>query len=424
MRKTPAIIAGLAIVGAAYLGTLYVSGNKAMARLHQWVDDANAYQSKVHIDLQDEKKGLFTSTATIVIADAQGKVNIDAPLSLHHGLFSTDIDSRVAFVVNGQNVMTLAQASDDRFLVQAHVKHNDDGRGSEMRVSTQGVLVLSGRDGDELRVEQPDLSICRANDGSLIIRIHEAAYQSFQQTMVVAAVDVTNSIVYDNAWVERAISIIKDSLKRDSEENAKSIAVLMLSQIPDIRSQIKKLNIKDGQLGINLNDAKLAWISEQDTTPVYHLTASVQDVIAVNKHYKGAISLKVDRRVSDLFMGAVRSVGESSGHFNQAEYERKLVALLQESPRLTLESFSLSGDDLPSVTADGYVSVGNANIKSIDDANKQFPDLLAGQLEVRNVPAQALGLAAYAGLYNLKAGDDVKFEISKGHLIANGTLLF
>ncbi|WP_414502003.1 hypothetical protein [Zymobacter sp. IVIA_5232.4 C2] len=43
---------------------------------------------------------------------------------------------------------------------------------------------------------------------------------------------------------------------------------------------------------------------------------------------------------------------------------------------------------------------------------------------MRKTPIIIAGLAAYAGLYNLKAGDGMTFKIRKGHLIANGTFLF
>lgn len=100
MKKTPIIagVVGLGILGGAYLGGLYISGNKAMSALQNLVDESNQSAGFDLLSLQEEK-GLFSSAANLSLTNPTRSVVLaNAQLTLHHGVFSTDIDGK--FMLN------------------------------------------------------------------------------------------------------------------------------------------------------------------------------------------------------------------------------------------------------------------------------------------------------------------------------------
>lgn len=424
MKKTPIIIAGIVVVGAAYLGGLYVSGSKALSSLHQVVDRTNASQSKMHLDLQDEQRGLFSSSVKVVAVNTEKKVLVDAPLSLHHHLLSTDIDSHVAVSVDGKNVVSLEGAPDERLLLQAHVKHNQDGRGSSVRISAQGKLLLDSDVPDNKWIEQPDLNISRADDGRLTFSLRERSSQTVADDLQFTDSDSFSSVSYDGAWVDQAIPVIADNIKNDTKENRDRLVTLLFSQLPDTHVEYKQWNLKSDSVDVTLNDLKFDWVREYGATPSSHLAMSVQDANVMNKHYKGAVSLKADQRLIDTLMEAVQTFGISARREGKEALENKVVELVHSTPRLTLENLNVSGEDLKPVSAEGYLTINSNNVKTMAEFEKMAPRLLLGQLSIHGFPEQLVGLAAMMGMDDLKVGDDVKIDTADGHLTVNGKSLF
>lgn len=424
MRKAPVIIAGIGIVGAAYFGGIYMSGSKAISRLHQLVERANVSQSGVHFDIQDEHRGLFTSTAKITAANKQNYLAIEAPLSLHHGLFSTDIESQVAASMYGKNVLQSSDSHEDRFIVTAHVKHNDDGKGSSVSISAPGKLVLSrGK-----WIEGTKVVANRANDGRLTITISDDASQSTSDDITFSSKNDALTVSYDSSWVDEALPVIADNIKSDSPENQRRLGALFLSQLPDIHASYKELSASNGS-GIDLKIDALAvdLARESKPSPLTHLTASIGTAEVMGKHYSGSLSVKLDQPVIDTLLGA-KKADTLRVHNRDEELKQKVTALLQSSPRLTLESFNVSGDDLSPVSAEGYFTVNGADVKSSADVAVRDPKIFKGQLTINNVPAQAIAIADlvfFNGLLgDIKPGDNAQFVLSDGKVTLNGKSMF
>lgn len=108
MKKTPIIagLIGLGVVGGAYLGALYYSGNKATSAIRQSVDMFNKSSIVDYVEIEEDR-GLFSSDVHVIAKSPMAKVFdpsqssaaiADAKLTLHHGIFSTDVDGK--FMLN------------------------------------------------------------------------------------------------------------------------------------------------------------------------------------------------------------------------------------------------------------------------------------------------------------------------------------
>lgn len=71
-------------------------------------------------------------------------------------------------------------------------------------------------------------------------------------------------------------------------------------------------------------------------------------------------------------------------------------------------------------SAEGYLSIDGRNVNTMAAAYMRSFSLLAGQVEVRNVPQQIISRIPQAHLFDINAGDTVKFEITDGHVSLNG----
>ena len=427
MRKVYVAVAGVAVVGAAYLGGVYVSGGEALSRLHQAVDTANARQSQVRFEIQDEHHGVLSSTAKVTGVSADKSFALDAPVELHHGLRSTDIDSRLEIKIDGQNVLQQLGSKEERILVHAHAKHNRDGRGSDIHFHVPGKLVLGTDEDDSRSTEEFDLGIARGDDGSLTIDTREAASQSVIEGQNITSTDVKNRLTYDAQWADSAIALARQSGNLSPEELRSRAVALFLSQLPDMHIDAKQIALTGSspadKMG-SIDGLKLDLVREGGASAVSHLTIDVKDVNAMGKHYKGNTSMKLDQSVVDTLMSVASSAAANGGHVSDEDAEAKVVALLQTSPRFVIDNLDVSGDDLKPVSMNGYVTIDGKDLKNIEDVQMHAPQLVKGQLIIRNVPEFAVMMAPMIGLTDIKAGDTVTVDVEAGHVKANGKTLF
>lgn len=420
MRKTPVIIVGIAIIGAAYLGGIYMSGSRSIDRLHQLVTHGNEMQSKVHLDVQDEHRGLFTSTAKIAATNDQNKIAVNAPLSLHHGLFSTGIEGQVTASVNGENVMKLLHSQDDHFAVTAHVKHNEDGRGSDLHIHVPGKLLLESGYNKQHWTENLDLNISRDSDGCLIISTHEDSSDLISGRTQYAGKDIANRFVYDAQWVDNAIPVIRDNLNAFTEDNKLRLVAIFLSQLPDAHFETKQLTLTNKYFNksVGFDGASVDLVRENGSIPVSHLSLNIKDANVEGKHYKGDLSLKLDQAVVDTYT-SIMSSAALNRQFNEESAEAKVVALLQGSPRLVLEKLDISGDDIKPISVNGFLTVNGSDIKTSSDVNGRMQTLMKGQLVIHNIPELLVNYAMPIVLGDIKAGETVKFDVDNGHVAVN-----
>ena len=259
MRKLHVVIAGVVVVGAAYLGGMYVVGGKTLSRFHQVIDKINQHDSQGYYEIKNEHHGIFSSTAVVAGGDKKQSMTVEAPVVFHHGFFSTDIDSQIVATGNGQYASQSINSKEDPIFVHVHAKHN-------------GQL-------PDIRVEAKQLNLPDVNhDGSIVVSglKFDLTRENASSSMSRLALDVSD-VNAEAKHYKGSVSLNVDQFAADTlasigastfrgsvdEKDLEAKVVAMLQKSP--RFEIEKLVVSgddlkevsiDGYVTINGKDLK------------------------------------------------------------------------------------------------------------------------------------------------------------------------
>ena len=238
MRKLHVAIAGVVVVGAAYLGGMYVVGGKTLSHFHQLIDKLNEHDSQGHYDIKDEHHGLFSSTATVVGGDKKQSMTVDAPVIFHHGFFSTDIDSQIVATGNGQYASQSLNSKEDPIFVHLHAQHGDQLPDIHIEakqfklpdVDQEGGIVIKGLKLDLVRESAPSVSHLTLNvsdatveakhyKGSASLKVDQLVADTFAS---IAASGLNNGSVDDKDADAKVVTMLQASPRFEIENLAVS----------------------------------------------------------------------------------------------------------------------------------------------------------------------------------------------------------
>lgn len=417
-KKTPIIIAiaGLVVIGGGYLGAMHYISNKTMDFLHVQVDKINSGQ-KNHAELQDEQRGMFTSTAKLIVSDQAS--SITAPLTVRHGLFSTDIlsdDIRVQ--EDGKDALKALGGDIEKATLAIHLKNSslkeNDYRGSSIALRLPGQLTSTDEDGSRVKVINPDLKLDRNSDGTLVARMMAdkvetsegmASFSNFGHSSI--------SFIYDAEWSEQLIQAGSVYAHDNSSENRQALEKIATAHLPDIHADMKDLQNRVSR-GMPETSAEhlIVDITRDKAAAVTRFDGHI-DGIGEGKT-KGNVILKMalDQRVVDTALKL------SNG--DDADMQNDMVALAKTSPRLVLEELSMSDHKNIALSATGEASIDGNAIKSIDDLNLAA---VVAKFTIKGLPDGAGQMASAYGVDGVKDGKPVVITVNQGNIAINDTPL-
>lgn len=425
MKKTPIIVvAGLAaVLGAGYLGGMHYVSNKTMDFLHAQVDKTNA-KEKTHAEIQDENRGLFTSTAKIIVSDSG--TTFSAPLTVHHGLFNTDVNSDdVRIDDHGQNALKAALGStieNAKLAVHLHnsgLKENDF-RGSDIVLTLPGqVVTRDEHSGSNVKLLNPMLKMQRDSDGRLVVTVAGDKLESSEGYGAFSNADAFSfALTYDAQWSEQLVQAANAYSHDDSEQNQQAFSNLIASHLPDIHVDMKNLKSK---VGMGLPDSSVSHVvfdAMRDQPAAMTRFIVNMDGIGDGKgdaaDNSGRLVAKVmlDQRVVDTVMAL--------SHNSGANMEQEVVATAQASPRLMIEELRVSNGSM-SVSVNGEISIDGHAVKSVSDLN---PSVVVAKLTVNGLPKKVENMIKARGLNDVNVDQPVVITANKGSVAINGQKAF
>lgn len=419
MKKTPiVVVAGLVVVGAGYFGGMHYASNKTMDFLHAQVDKINANAGS-HAEIQDEKRGMFTSTAKVVLSDSE--VTINMPLTIQHGLFNTDVSSdEVRVQEHGENALKELGPNIESVKLAAHLHNSglkeNDYRGSDITLMVPGQIVANDKfSGSRVNVLNPSVKLQRDSDGKLVASLLGDKLESSEEDHSSSNTGAfAFSFTYDIEWSDRLVQAANAYIHDDSEQNLKAFQNLVETRLPDIHADMKNLN---GKVSLSESESTadhvILDINRDSAAEVTRLVSKIEGI--GNDFTKGNFTMKMalDQRVVDTFMKVASNDG--------ANMDQDFVAVAQTSPRLVIEELRMFDDHSISVSAKGEVSIDGSAIKSTRDFN---PTALIAKLTVEGLPANVADMAKMYGLDSIKANQPVVITANKGSVAVNGQTLF
>ncbi|BBG30947.1 subtilisin-like serine proteases [Zymobacter palmae] len=418
-KKTPIIIAivGLAVIGGGYLGAMHYVSNKTMDFLHAQVDKINAGQNN-HAEIQDEQRGLFTSTAKLIVSDQAS--SISAPLTVHHGLFSTDIESDdVRIQKDGKNALQSLSNDIDKATLAVHLKNSslkeDDFRGSSVALTLPGQLASEDEDGSRAKIYNPALKLERNSDGTLVAHMTAdkvetsegmASFSNFGSSAI--------SFTYDAEWSEQLVQAGSAYAHDHSDENRLALEKIATAHLPDIHADMQDLKNRVSMSMPETGAEHFVFdITRDKAASVTRVAGSIDGI--GNSGVKGNITLKMalDQRIIDTTMKL------SNG--DDANMQQDLVALAQTSPRVVLEELRMFDHKNIALSATGEASIDGSVVKSIDDFNLTA---VVAKFTVKGLPDGAGQMAQAYGVPGIKDGQPVVITVDKGSVAVNGNTLF
>lgn len=418
-KKTPIIvaIAGVVIIGGGYLGSMHYVSNKTMDFLHTQVDKINT-SGKKHAEIQDEKRGLFTSTAKVIVSDDTS--SIAAPLTVHHGLFNTDIDSDdVRLQDNGQNALKVLGGNAEKATLAIHLHNStlkdNDLRGSSIALTVPGQVSGNDDDGSRATLDNPTLKLVRNNDGTLVASMMADKVESSEGMASFSNFGhSTISFTYDAAWSEQLVQAGSAYAHDNSEQNRASFENMLTAHLPDIHADMKDLkNRVSMSLPETTAEHFVIDVVRDQTAAVTRFSGNLEGVGSQGAKGNVIIKVALDQRVVDTAM--------SLSHRTDNDAQKEVVALAQTSPRLVLEELRMFDNKNISLSATGEASLDGSSIQSINDLNVEA---VVAKFTINGLPEGAAQMAEMGGVSGIEDGKPVDITVNKGSIAINGKQAF
>lgn len=420
-KKTPIIIAiaGLIVIGGGYLGGMHYISNKTMDFLHAQADKINASQ-KNHAEIQDEQRGLFTSTAKVIVSNDTS--SISAPLTVRHGLFNTDIESDdVRFQDNGHNALNVLGGNAEKATLAIHLHNSslkdNDLRGSSIALTLPSQISASENDGSRIMLDNPALKLERNSDGKLVASMIADKVESSEDVASFSNFGHTSvSLTYDAAWSEQLMAAGSAYAHDSSEQSRQNLETVLTAHLPDIHANIKDLK---NRVSMNLPETSAEhFIIDIVRDPSSAVTRFAGNLSGIGS--KGAangnviIKVALDQRIVDTAMNL--------SHRTDSNISQDVVALAQTSPRIVLEELRMFDNEHIALSATGEASLDGSSITSINDIGITA---IIGKATIKGLPDGAAQMAEIYNIDGVKDGQPVDVTVNKGKVAINGKpLLF
>ncbi|MGJ8515002.1 DUF945 family protein [Carnimonas bestiolae] len=394
----------IVIVAALYVFGMLYSRHLFFSHLDSVLDDLKQDQG-ITLEKKEVSKGFFSSTFTLegtLAAEGESSMTLNAPLTAHHGIFSSSVDGHPALLVEGKKLFSEILQADQEPMVDANFSS------------------LSGH--YHVHIELPDSRIdnngntarthdLRVNVDGNANKNHIESVLEWQQ---LSLKDLANNIVIGPGSLRLNVPN-RDTLVGTNthfELDNATIHKVLLGSV-----ELKDLHYDDHY---DKGDNGIDWHGEYHIGSVLHSDKEIGsgDVKLNIANLDEQALLSLVRRQAN----AVDSDEDDEARDTDAQRQRDIQRLLSNSPLLTIEHFEVKSPllDKP-ITAKGHLQVNGDKVNSAPQqpANGRVFSVVAQQFA-----QYATGHITLTGLANILGGqssnDNTELEFKDGQLTIDG----